>query len=187
MFSSIDKRQSVVFNSGAGAGKTYALIECLKYIVNKYGKVLKQHNQSVICITYTNVAANHIKEKLGNSDIVQVSTIHERIWELIQQHQKQLLKVHEEKIATEIKRIEDELAQDNKYSVYQQLSVEEKSKFEALMLENKKAFNEAYTLGANEFRNKMPKQINDFTNIMKNVGHFKSLVGKIFKRNRLSD
>ena len=74
LFACIDTNESTVFNSGAGAGKTYALIECLKYIVNKYGKSLNDHNQHVICITYTNVAVNHIKEKLGNSDIVKVST-----------------------------------------------------------------------------------------------------------------
>lgn len=40
IFTSIDKNQSIVFNSGAGAGKTYALIESIRYIIRTYEKTL---------------------------------------------------------------------------------------------------------------------------------------------------
>lgn len=33
LFECSDLFTSVVFNSGAGSGKTYALIQCLKYII----------------------------------------------------------------------------------------------------------------------------------------------------------
>ncbi len=65
LFSYIDKKQSLVFNAGAGAGKTYALIESLRYVIKKYGQILEENNQQIMCITYTNVAAKHIKDQLG--------------------------------------------------------------------------------------------------------------------------
>ena len=83
LFEYSDSFASVVFNSGAGSGKTYALIECLKYIISIHHDDLKNHNQRIGCITYTNVAAEHIKQQLGASDVVEISTIHERIWSII--------------------------------------------------------------------------------------------------------
>ena len=53
IFASIDESKNIIFSAGAGAGKTYALIKSLKYIIKEYGSKLKQHNQKVICITYT--------------------------------------------------------------------------------------------------------------------------------------
>ncbi len=41
IFYSIDKSESIIFNAGAGAGKTYALIESLKYVIRNYEKNLK--------------------------------------------------------------------------------------------------------------------------------------------------
>ena len=98
LFLCIDESKSLVFNAGAGSGKTYALVECLKYVIQSYGKQLKEHNQRIMCITYTNVAANNIKEKIGNSNLVLVSTIHERLWQLINTFQPELLTLHKEKI-----------------------------------------------------------------------------------------
>lgn len=79
----------IVFNAGAGAGKTYALIESLKYIIKQYGTKLIATNQKIICITYTNTAVHEIRERLGNTDIVLVSTIHERPWDLIKSYKKE--------------------------------------------------------------------------------------------------
>ena len=71
LFECSDSFTSVVFNSGAGSGKTYALIQCLKYIISIHHDDLKNHNQKIGCITYTNVAAEHIKHQLGVSDVVE--------------------------------------------------------------------------------------------------------------------
>ena len=96
----IDKNEHFVFDAGAGSGKTYALIESLKYIIKQHGAKLSIKNQNILCITYTNAAADNIKSNFGNSDIVKVSTIHERVWELIFLHQDALLIEHEIKIKT---------------------------------------------------------------------------------------
>jgi DNA helicase-2/ATP-dependent DNA helicase PcrA len=103
----IDKKNDFVFDAGAGSGKTYALIESLKYIIKTYGEKLTKKNQNVLCITYTNAAADNIKLNFGNSEIVKVSTIHERIWELICSHQDALVIEHEKKVNFELTRLKD--------------------------------------------------------------------------------
>ena len=90
----INEEKSWIFDSGAGAGKTYALIETLKYIIIKKEKELKYNNQKVICINYTNVAVDEIKQRLGKTQLVNVSTIHEYIWETIRPYKKLLVDYH---------------------------------------------------------------------------------------------
>lgn len=187
LFKNIDSKQSIVFNSGAGAGKTYALVECLKYIVNKYGKELIERNQQVMCITYTNVAANQIKKKLGNSDIVKVSTIHERIWTLIKQYQRQLVELHETKIKSEIGSMHNDITTNEKYSFYQRLDKIKQLEFNEIIYKYNTDISQAYTLGAVEFRNKMPTEVKSIPNALKNVGDFKTLVGKLNKIQRLEE
>lgn len=185
LFKNIDSKQSIVFNSGAGAGKTYALMECLKYIVNRYGNELIERNQQVICITYTNVATNQIKKKLGNSDLVKVSTIHERIWTFIKQYKRQLVELHEIKIKREIQIIKNEIMTNEKYSFYHNLDEKKREKFREIIFKNKEVFDQAYTLGASEYRNTVPEEISMFSNALKNVGSFKILIGKLNKIQRL--
>ena len=187
LYGHIDKGESLIFNSGAGAGKTYALVECLKYIINCHGERLSAHNQKVVCITYTNVATNHIKEKIGNSELVRVSTIHERIWELIQRHQKQLVVLHTEKVYSELENLREKCSNGEDYSFFVNLTEEEKQEFKDVMFENKDAFYQAYGLGAKEFRNSIPKRINDLCGTISNVGKFKSLVSMIYKIKRYEE
>ena len=40
----IDCKKSLLFNAGAGAGKTYALVECLKHVCKKKGEILKTYS-----------------------------------------------------------------------------------------------------------------------------------------------
>ena len=187
LYDHIDKGESVIFNSGAGAGKTYALVECLKYIVQKHGDRLNEHNQKVICITYTNVATNHIKERLGNSELVRVSTIHERVWEFIQRHQKQLVEIHTAKVRSELEILKEKCSNEEDYSFFTNLSDLEKQEFKNVMFENKEAFYEAYGLSASAFRNAMPKRIAELCKGISNVGKFKSLVSMIYKIRRYED
>lgn len=182
----IDKKESIIFNAGAGAGKTHALVECLKYIVDNYGKNLETNNQKVMCITYTNVAANHIKSQIGNSELVKVSTIHERVWKVIQSHQSELLKLHIEKMENEIKDIENTIATVSKYSFYQKLSTEEKNQFKELVNKLRSNFYASYNLTAKLFKENM-KEVQCFPGALDNVANFKSLVGKLYKITRYSE
>ncbi len=187
LFRNIDLKQSIIFNSGAGAGKTYTLIECLRYIINKYGRDLNEHNQHVACITYTNVAVNQIKEKLGNSDIVRISTIHERIWSFINQYQKQLVEIHTVRIKNEITKIQKEFITSERCYFYQVMNEDERSKFKKIMIRYRNDFVQAYTLGAKEFKKRMPKELDIFPDIMKNVNNFKNVVNMIYRLERLED
>ena len=48
LFKNISKNKSTLFNAGAGAGKTYSLIECLKYVIREEGRNLENKNKKVI-------------------------------------------------------------------------------------------------------------------------------------------
>ena len=87
----IEEKKSFVVEAGAGAGKTYALIQTINYLIEKKGVNLTLNNQQIVCITYTNVAKNEIIERLENNPLVLVSTIHEFLWDCIKSFNKQLI------------------------------------------------------------------------------------------------
>jgi len=179
---------SVVFNSGAGSGKTYALIECLKYIIAICHDDLKNHNQKIACITYTNVAAEHIKQQLGASDVVEISTIHERIWSIICSQKSALLSLHIEKLKSEVELLNNQLLTNSEYEKYRTLNELARERFFQLMKENKEKYNRAYNLKAAEFKEAMPEEIRlQYAELISNVSKFKGLVDKLFKRKRYLD
>lgn len=186
LLNNIECNKSTIMNSGAGSGKTYALIQCLKHVVSKYGNSLKNNNQHVICITYTNVAANEIKERLGNTDIIYVSTIHERLWDIIRPYKKELAKIHLENLNNKINEIEAYLDTNSKFTAYQNLTAEGKQAFVELMLNeaNKTTFYDLYDLKAKEFKCSIKESIDINDDMLKNVNNFKSLVNKIYIREK---
>ncbi|QIC07176.1 ATP-dependent helicase [Brevibacillus sp. 7WMA2] len=181
IFDSIDKNESIIFNSGAGAGKTYALIESIRYVINKYERTLRKHNQKIICITYTNVATEEVKERLGNTDLVLISTIHERIWDLIKDYKKELVQIHKEKLKEEVNNLEDNLEKDKKYGNYRELDNEQKENFIRIMIENKELFYQNYNVKAAALRNVFQELLKDFPQIIKNINDFRKLVSTIYK------
>ena len=90
IYQCIDSKESFVLDAGAGSGKTWSLIETLKYILKKESNSLIRNNQKIVCITYTNVAKNEIIERLENNELVMVSTIHDFLWSCISQFKKEL-------------------------------------------------------------------------------------------------
>ncbi len=185
LFRYSDKFESAVFNSGAGSGKTFALVECLKYIVEKNRDRLKDHNQKIACITYTNVAANNIKEQIGASDIVDITTIHDRIWHIISGQQSALLSLHIEKLDNEVEELDEQLLNNSDYEKYRELNKDLQEHFFQLMLKNKNIYNKAYHLKAKEFKDAMPVEIReDYATLISNVSKFKGLVDKLFKKKR---
>lgn len=86
----IENEKSFVLEAGAGSGKTFTLVETLKYIIEKKGSRLTKNNQKIICVTYTNVAKNEIIERIESNELVNVFTIHEFLWQSIRPYQKQL-------------------------------------------------------------------------------------------------
>ena len=176
---SMDNFEHLIFNAGAGAGKTHALIESLKHLIQKHGDRLKTHNQNIICITYTNVATNEIKERLGNSELVKVSTIHERLWELIEPYQKQLVEIHKENIENELSKNTNEL---NENALFTSLNEDEQSSFKTIMIANRDSFRLNRDKPAGAFRSVIENILPDgFPNLLSNIQNFKKLVSIIYK------
>lgn len=177
----IDNNESMVFSSGAGSGKTYSLIESLKYIVDNTGLQLKEHNQKIICITYTNVATQEVKERLGNTDIVLISTIHERIWSLIKGYKKELLEIHKEKLRSEFVMISRKLFTEKEFEKFRELSDIQKKNFKNIMIENRNLFYGKYDLKAESFKNELRDMLKDFPTMLNNVNNFKKTVNSLYK------
>lgn len=84
----IDSNKSFRLEAGAGAGKTYSLIESLKYIIsNKADNLI---DKRIACITYTNIAKEEILNRTDNHPLIYANTIHSFCWELIQPFQLNL-------------------------------------------------------------------------------------------------
>lgn len=79
--------KSFLLEAGAGAGKTYSLIETLKHLIANKGNELVSNHQQIACITYTNVAADEITSRTDSHPAVHSSTIHHFCWSLVQNFQ----------------------------------------------------------------------------------------------------
>jgi ATP-dependent DNA helicase UvrD/PcrA len=90
--SCIDEGHSFLVEAGAGAGKTYSLVEALRYLVENRGAELLRRHQKIACISYTNVAANEIETRTDRHPTIQSSTIHAFCWSAIRDFQPFLRK-----------------------------------------------------------------------------------------------
>ena len=91
IFKTIQDGSNFIFEAGPGSGKTTTLIRTLHQILMTPDDIIDPTSQKIACITFTNVAANEIKERLGrNLDAVHVSTIHSFLWQLISSFQNEL-------------------------------------------------------------------------------------------------
>ena len=86
----LSSHQSFVVEAGAGSGKTRTLVDALIYLLANRAQELLTCNQQIVCITYTNVAANEIVARIDRDPLVRVSTIHEFLWSVIQPFQKEM-------------------------------------------------------------------------------------------------
>ena len=83
VFEVIKQDQNFILEGGGGSGKTYSLISIIEKIS------IEEPKKSIVCITYTNNAVAEIKSRIIN-DNLRVSTIHEFIWHVIENFQKEL-------------------------------------------------------------------------------------------------
>ena len=184
LFRNISENKSTLFNAGAGAGKTYSLIECLKYVIREEGRNLENKNKKVICITYTNVATNEIKERLGNTNLILVSTIHERIWSLINNklYQSKLVEIHFEYTKEKIKEENEKLKKNKKYLLYNK---EEKSYINEII---SKTNIKIQFLNKDNFEEELKKEnISDEIFFDMKVTNFKEIYKKLKKISKLEN
>lgn len=175
--SCFDQYTSFIFNAGAGSGKTYALVQCLEYLIKSKSNDLKIHNQKIICITYTNVATNNIKGKIGRNDTVLVSTIHERLWEIIKKQQPELLKIHMEVLEKDIENNKKKLNEKQNYAV-----LEDKDSLDKLIFEYRKELYDIYNLKAQEYKKRLPDCFKDnYPKLINNASEFKNIVNCVIR------
>lgn len=119
----VNNSQSFLLEAGAGSGKTRTLIETLQYIIDNQSDQLLRENQLIACITYTNVAKDEIKERIDNNPLVLVLTIHEFLWHVMKNYQKELrsevLEYNENKARNPIENLADIIQYETiEYSQY---------------------------------------------------------------------
>lgn len=79
----ITKGENFLLSGGAGSGKTYSLVEVIR-------KVIEDNPTSkVACMTYTNAAVKQIEERVNHQNL-NVTTIHDFLWDCIKHFQKEL-------------------------------------------------------------------------------------------------
>lgn len=185
IYDCIKHKKNWVYKAGAGAGKTYALIETLKYIINSYGYEYNLHKQRVLCITYTNAAVNEIKNRLQNTSLVYVSTIHEYLWDTIKRYQNELVELHKQLIIDKIKDNKETLT---KYTIYTTMNDIEKQRFYENINQNefKDGYYRVYSSGAKEFKEAMANQ-NISDSLLSNISNFKTIVNSLYSIDKLNN
>lgn len=90
MFSALEKGANFKLEAGAGAGKTYSLIQALNRILANRETYLPRKDQRVACLTYTKVARDEIKARTDENPSIFADTLHGFLWEMISPYQKAL-------------------------------------------------------------------------------------------------
>jgi DNA helicase-2/ATP-dependent DNA helicase PcrA len=72
-----------LLSGGAGSGKTYSLVEVIKQVIEE------NPTSKIACMTYTNAAVKEIDERVNHKNL-NVSTIHDFLWDNIKHFQKEL-------------------------------------------------------------------------------------------------
>ena len=90
LFAALDDRRNFKLEAGAGAGKTYSLIQALRRILENKSVYLPRSDQRVACLTYTKVARDEIKARTDGHPAIFADTLHGFLWEMISPYQKAL-------------------------------------------------------------------------------------------------
>lgn len=83
IFQTIDNSRNFLLSGGAGSGKTYSLVNVIRQAI------AENPTANVACMTYTNAAVKEIEERVNHKNL-NVSTIHDFLWDNIKHFQKEL-------------------------------------------------------------------------------------------------
>lgn len=86
----LDEGRDFRLEAGAGAGKTYSLIEALKRLIAEQGTAMMQTSRRVACITFTDNAREEIAREIEMHPAILVDTIHGFAWAFLGKFQKSL-------------------------------------------------------------------------------------------------
>tara|TARA_R110002051_G_scaffold110207_1_gene182826 strand:- start:12415 stop:14319 length:1905 start_codon:yes stop_codon:yes gene_type:complete len=79
----IGNGNNFLLSGGAGSGKTYTLVQVIKKCIEDFP------TSKVACMTYTNAAVKEIEERVNHKNL-NVTTIHDFLWDNIKHFQKEL-------------------------------------------------------------------------------------------------
>ncbi|MBG9981934.1 ATP-dependent helicase [Aerococcaceae bacterium DSM 111020] len=192
IYEHVDLMESFVFNAGAGAGKTYSLVETLKYILKNHDSKLIENKQKIVCITYTNVAKDEILHEIGENELAEISTIHVFLWKIIKNQQKYLIKYHIENLKKELVDLKNKLKENRESKFFQDLEDKDQEKFKSLIFQDDfvEIFNTSYNLKASDFKENITSFFEiednsfDLDLFLTNVSYFKKTVGWLRKQDR---
>lgn len=86
IFQSIDSGRNFLLSGGAGSGKTYSLVSVIRQVIDE------NPTSKVACMTYTNAAVKEIEDRVNHKNL-NVSTIHDFLWDNIKHFQQELKEV----------------------------------------------------------------------------------------------
>lgn len=79
----IGNGNNFLLSGGAGSGKTYTLVQVIKKCIEDFP------TSKVACMTYTNAAVKEIEERVNHKNL-NVTTIHDFLWNNVKHFQKEL-------------------------------------------------------------------------------------------------
>ncbi|MCR9961208.1 UvrD-helicase domain-containing protein, partial [Vibrio alginolyticus] len=194
IFDQLDEKKSFYFLAGAGSGKTYALVETLKYSIKKNMRDFDKNGSHLACITYTNAAKDEIIERLYNSNYIDVSTIHSFLWDIIESYQVELIKVHRKNIINIINKLHyelyvcDEFGKKNAFKKIRALNYEETLDLETIVVDRiDDIYNCFRAEGASKFWSELEGVIGSelLSKIQSSRGDVEKIMRNIIKISRL--
>ncbi len=99
--------KSFITFAGAGSGKTYSLKQALDFLRSRYSVDFTRKGKQIAVVTFTNNAADEIKDRIEQSTIFAVSTIHSFCWTSISGFNEDIRKWYQEKIPADLADLED--------------------------------------------------------------------------------
>ena len=79
----IEKGENFLLSGGAGSGKTYSLVQVIREVIARHPST------KIACMTYTNASVHEIERRVDHSNL-NVSTIHDFLWDNIKNFQREL-------------------------------------------------------------------------------------------------
>lgn len=79
----IEKGENFLLSGGAGSGKTYSLVQVIREVIARHP------SSKIACMTYTNASVHEIERRVDHTNL-NVSTIHDFLWDNIKNFQREL-------------------------------------------------------------------------------------------------
>ena len=104
----IGSGKSFITFAGAGSGKTYSLKEAMDFLRKEYSGDFVRQGRQIAVVTFTNNAADEIKDRIEQNAIFAVSTIHSFCWLAIAGFNEDIRKWYLETIPYDLTKVQDE-------------------------------------------------------------------------------